>query len=77
MREGLFQRFYITLYMYESEIVTFQKILTSNNSRIPMFYSFEGGRKDKTYFFNQKKFKFETHVINLFWLSPEMRHKKN
>lgn len=35
-------------FIYESEIVTFQKILTIWANTIPMFHSSEGGRKDKT-----------------------------
>lgn len=36
---------------------------------MPMLYSYEGGRKDKTKTDYESKFKFETHVINLFWLA--------
>lgn len=36
---------------------------------MPMLYSYEGGRKDKTKTDYKSKFKFETHVINLFWLA--------
>lgn len=33
-------------FLYETEIVTFQKLLTIGE--MPMLYSSEGGRKDKT-----------------------------
>ena len=47
MKGSLFQRFYRNLYMkYEIEIVTFQKIIMI--AEMPMLYSSEGGRKDKT-----------------------------
>lgn len=45
MEESLFQRFYIN-FIYETEIVTFQKILPV--VEMPMLYSSEGGKKDKT-----------------------------
>lgn len=36
-----------------------------------MFYSSEGGIKDKTKTDFESKFQFETRVINFFWLTRE------
>lgn len=44
MKESLFQRFYI--FLYETEIVTFQKIVKIREMSIR--YSSDGGKKDKT-----------------------------
>jgi hypothetical protein len=36
---------------------------------MPLLYSSEVRKKDKTKTDFESKFKFETHVINLFWLA--------
>ena len=39
---------------------------------MPILYSYEVGRKDKTKTDYSSKFKFETHIINLFCLARKM-----
>lgn len=39
---------YLNLFKYETEIVTFHKILTIGINAYALLYSLEGGRKDKT-----------------------------
>lgn len=57
MREGLFQRFYINFYMNLYQFISIYIWIwnrdsylseNSNDSRMPTFYSSEGGIKDKT-----------------------------
>lgn len=55
--------------IYEIEIVTFQKIPIRALVLMSVLYSSKGRKKDKTKTKGlnfESKFKFETHVINLF-----------
>ena len=42
-----------------------------------MLYSYEGGRKDKTKTYYSAKFKFETHINNLFWLALQYKRARS
>ena len=74
MEKSLFQGFYRD-FIYETGIVTFQKILISNNSGHAFFF-LKVGEKIKLIIrliniLIKSKRKFETHVITLFCLIQE------